>query len=87
LGDEASAFRKFCRTLDPNKCFIVALIPDDADHDTFFRAREVANEVGLHMQAPVDTPERHRRLWESYRQMKQFSTAAGEESPAAEEEQ
>lgn len=73
LGDEESHFKKFCRSLDPNTCFISALIPNDADRDVFFRAREVAGEVGIHMQATVDTPESHRRLWENYKRAKHYS--------------
>ncbi len=76
LGQETSAFTKFCRSLDPNKCFIVALIPEETDKQVFFRAREVASELGIHMQAPVDTPERLRSQWEAYRQMKQVPVAS-----------
>lgn len=82
-GEEAGAFKRFCRTLDPNKCFVVAFIPDDADRHVFFAAREAANEVGLHMQATVDTPERLRALWENYRTMKQYASAPSEAPPAA----
>lgn len=73
LGQEGNAFKKFCQSLDPNKCFIMGIIPDDADRDVFFRAREVASEIGLHMQALVDTPENHRSRWESYKKMKHYS--------------
>lgn len=74
LGLTESAFGEFCRSLDPNKCFIVAFIPNDADREVFFRAREVARDVGIHMQATIDTAERHRALWENYKTMKQYSS-------------
>jgi hypothetical protein len=72
LINEHSAFKKFCQSLDPNKCFIAAIIPDDTDNDVFFKAREVANEIGLHMQALVDTPENHRKQWRYYKESKRF---------------
>ncbi|HET6978681.1 MAG TPA: hypothetical protein VFI24_20285 [Pyrinomonadaceae bacterium] len=72
LSAEDSSFRKFCQSLDPNRCFILALIPNDNDKEVFFEARQVADEVGLHIQATVDTPERHRALWENYKNMKQY---------------
>lgn len=72
LDREESAFQKFCRSLDPNKCFISAFIPNDSDKGVFFKAREVALSVGLHMQATVDTPERHRTLWDRYQTMKRL---------------
>ena len=71
LADEAASFLRFCRALDPNRNFLVALIPDDRDRPVYFRAREVAREAGLHMQAPVDTPERHHAMWKTYRSHKQ----------------
>lgn len=73
LEHETSAFKQFCHSLDPNKCFIVAFIPNDADKNVFFRAREVAGEIGLHMQAPVDFPEKHRSQWEMYTKMKRYA--------------
>jgi hypothetical protein len=72
LGAEDSSFRKFCQSLDPNRCFILALIPNDDDKEVFFKARRVADEVGLYVQATVDTPESHRALWESYKHMKKY---------------
>src|SRR2546423_1070286 len=83
VEDEESAFKRFCRSLDPNKCFIVAFIPDDADRHVFFAAREAARGLGLHMQATVDTPERLRALWETYKTMKQYSDAESDDSDAA----
>lgn len=66
LDQASSAFQVFCRGLDPNKCFIVALIPEDSDREVFFKAREVCRSVGVHIQAPVDTAESHRALWADY---------------------
>ncbi|NUN98721.1 MAG: hypothetical protein HUU16_21405 [Candidatus Omnitrophica bacterium] len=44
----------------------MALIPDDKDHPVYFKARDVARGIGVHMQAPVETPEAKKRLWETY---------------------
>ncbi|BCG62929.1 MAG: hypothetical protein methR_P0608 [Methyloprofundus sp.] len=66
LQDENSAFIHFCRSLNPNKCFISALIPDDADKNVFFKARDVAHAEGIHMQANVDRPEQLRKVWGDY---------------------
>ena len=72
LAEPDSAFHRFCSALDPNKCFISALIPEDADRHVFFAARDVASSIGIHMQSTVDTPERHRSLWQRYQEMKQL---------------
>ena len=74
LEDEESAFQQYCRSLDPNKCFLMAIIPHDADRDVFFEAREVAARLGLHMQAMVDTPESHRSRWQVYKKSKEFDS-------------
>ncbi len=78
LGSGENAFTQLCRSIDPNKCFIVAIIPNDADRDVFFKAREVASGAGIHMQATVDTPERLRGTWESYRESKRLRSALEE---------
>lgn len=70
LADPASAFHRWCAQLDPNQCFIQALIPADADRSVFFRARDVAEQIGVHMQAPVDTAQRLRTIWREYVRMK-----------------
>jgi hypothetical protein len=80
LGHDESAFRKFCQSLDPNKCFIAALIPNDADRDVFFRAREVARSESLHLQATIDTPKRHRQMWENYKLVKQAASDQNKET-------
>lgn len=71
LDDGRSAFQEFCRQLDPNRYFVIALVPDDADRDVFFAARSVARDLGVHMQAPVETPEAQYSLWETYQRAKQ----------------
>ena len=76
LGDESSVFYSFCQSLDPNKCMLTAVIPDDSGKAVFFKAREIANQIGLYMQALVDTPERHRTRWESYKKVKKIPKAA-----------
>jgi hypothetical protein len=75
LGTAGSAFERFCRSLDPNRCFIIALIPDDADRDVFFTAREVCRGIGPHMQAPVDTPDHHNAQWSNYLAAKRAADA------------
>jgi len=80
LERDGSAFQKFCRSLDPNKCFISALIPNDADRQVFFKAREAAKKSGIYMQALVDTPERHYKMWKDYIKSKQYADANEKES-------
>lgn len=75
LEDAGSAFQEFCRSLDPNKCFIQGLIPNGRDQALFFKAREVARKIGMHMQAPVDTEENLRRIWDNYLASKQIADA------------
>ncbi len=70
LDREGGPFLRFCGALDPNRCFLVALILDDADKTVFFKAREVAGEKGIHVQAPVDTPARLRAQWDAYLRLK-----------------
>jgi hypothetical protein len=84
LSAEDSAFQKFCSTLDPNRCFIVALIPDDADRSVFYRARELAAQRHIHMQSPVDTKEHLMGLWRRYRQMKQSAASSPDRRPEPE---
>ena len=80
LAQPDSAFHQWCSQLDPNRCFINAMIPDDADRPVFFRAREVASKAKIHMQAQVDTPENLLTLWQNFRQMKATPNAAEKEA-------
>lgn len=80
LGSSKSAFQAFCRSLDPNKSFIVALVPEDADRPVFFKARDVSRTFGIHMQAPIDTAESARATWADYVQSKQHIGAFEKES-------
>jgi hypothetical protein len=80
LGTAGNGFDAFCRSLDPNKCFIVALIPDDGDRAVYFRAREIASGIGIHMQAPVETPLRLRSQWDNYCRMKQLPSITEDDS-------
>jgi hypothetical protein len=61
-----SAFRAFCRRWDPNKTFLLAYVPTEGDKETFFIARRVAQEEGLHMQAPVEPSELCWERWSDY---------------------
>ncbi len=78
LGIGENAFTQLCRSIDPNKCFIVAIIPNDSDRDVFFKAREAASGAGVHMQATVDTPERLRGTWENYKESKRHRSVEEE---------
>ena len=81
LNDPDGAFLRFCGTLDPNRCYIRAVIPNDADRPLFFEAREVARSAGLHMQSSLETPERHRAMWNAYVQSKQAPAAGPADDP------
>ena len=92
LDKAENPFVGFCKSLDPNLCFISALIPDDAGRELFFKARTLAETAGIHMQAPVDTPDRLRRTWDRYCisvrhrvQEEQKEKAAASENAANEE--
>ncbi len=73
LGAPGNAFAAFCRTLDPNKSFISAFVPRVEDQELFFQARTHAAEIGVHMQATVEKPDRQRRLWQAYVEMKSIA--------------
>lgn len=83
LSDPDSPFGRFCRTLDPNRCYLVALVPDDADRVAYFRAREAARAAGIHMQAPVETPETLRSIWEAYLQSRRAAATAAPDAGQA----
>lgn len=70
LGDEDGPFGEFCRGLDPNKCFISALIPDRADEAVFYRARDAARAHGVHMQATIEKADVQHSRWQAYLAMK-----------------
>ncbi len=72
LDSAGSALQAFCRTIDPNRCFIEAYVPADSDRDVFFRARDAARGIGVHMQAPVERAEVQRERWKSYCRLKQL---------------
>lgn len=78
LGRESSAFQRFCRALDPNRTWILALVPDDADRPVFFRAREACRPIGIHIQAPVETAEAMRTTWNEYLSSKRFKSGGSE---------
>jgi hypothetical protein len=69
------AFRELIKSLDPNKTFILALLPEEADRPVYFAARDVSQSCGVGMQAEVETPERCHALWESYCRTKQREQA------------
>jgi hypothetical protein len=86
LENETSGFKQLCRSMDPNKGFIVGFVPNDADRPVFFKAREVARSIGLHMQANVEEPDEQRRQWETHKLMRRMETiqsAKQEDQPGA----
>ena len=66
LADINSSFYNFCSKLDPNLQFVVAFVPDSSDSDVFKTARQVAESMGLSMQAPFPEPEVQMQQWQSY---------------------
>jgi hypothetical protein len=68
LPAEGGAFAQFCKTLDPNTCYIGAYLPYRADEDLFYRAREVAFSANkLHMQATVEKADIQIQYWNQYK--------------------
>jgi hypothetical protein len=84
LSTPDNPFAAFCKSLDPNKCFILALVPDDADKEVYFQARSAANALGIQMHAPLEEPERCRKMWESYLVVKRLATGAPKSGAAGE---
>jgi hypothetical protein len=82
LDSQDNALAGFCRSLDPNKCFIVAMIPSEADREVFFKARQVASGMGIHMQAPVEEPDKCRRMWEQHVLVRRMAGDSSEEPGA-----
>ncbi|MFH1861797.1 MAG: hypothetical protein ABH878_03195 [bacterium] len=70
LNSESNAFKAFCQSLDPNTCFIIAIVPDHADDELFFKARDVARQIPIHMQAGIERPEDAMTIWEHYKRRK-----------------
>lgn len=70
LVKEGNAFKSFCQSLDPNRCFIIALVLDHVDDELFFAAREVAREVGIHMQSSIEKRDIALSQWEWYKRSK-----------------
>jgi hypothetical protein len=72
LSSDAGRFIEFCRTLDPNKNFIVALVPVETDRSIFYDARDAAQELKLHMQAPMDRASALQSMWTNYKRVKKL---------------
>jgi len=85
LGRPDNPFRAWLGKLEENLCYVAAFIPDDADRDLFYQARDVARGAGRHMQATVDPPDEQRRRWALYRSAAakhpETSTPEAEEEP------
>jgi hypothetical protein len=82
LATDGGPFASFCKSLDPNRCFIDACVPEDEDRVVFFLARDVAKRFNLHMQASVDTPERHHLHWRVYCENKRQKAQSRKERAA-----
>lgn len=67
LNSSGNAFERFCKTLDPNTCYIGAYLPFRADEEVFYRARDLASSLGVHMQATVEKADTQIRYWDHYR--------------------
>lgn len=68
LSDEGGVFAQFCKTLDPNACYIGAFLPSRADEDLYYRAREVAFAANkVHMQATVERADIQIQYWNKYK--------------------
>ena len=78
IDRDGSGFKELCKGMDPNKGFIIALVPKDEDRPVFFRAREVARDIGLHMQGTLERPDTQRVQWETYLQMRRVPTVESE---------
>ena len=86
ISDPGSALMQFFNSLDPNKAFVVALIPDDANRELFFTARDVAQSCGLHMQATVERPEQYVNIWQNYIASKNAPSARNSAGEAVQSE-
>ncbi len=74
LANPSSPFLGFLKTLDPNKCFIVAFmdIENKQATDLFYEAQRVARDVGIHMQGTVAPYPQQLAQWESYRKVRRL---------------
>ncbi len=77
LGSPQSDFQVFCRALDPNRCFLGALVPNDEDREVFFAARDAVEPLGLHAQATIDRPASLRERWKNYVEIVRAEGVAG----------
>jgi hypothetical protein len=74
LNVEDGLFAAFCRSLDPHRCFLVALIPaGGAVEATYFKAREAAQRFGLSVQSHLAPPEECEGIWQSNLEAKRRS--------------
>jgi hypothetical protein len=75
IDRDGTGFKDLCKSMDPNKGFIMAFVPKDTDRPVFFRAREVARSIGIHMQGTLEQPDTQRLQWETYKRMRELKTA------------
>jgi hypothetical protein len=88
LPSKDSSFMRFCKGLDPNRYYISALVPQEGPHaeanrDLFFRARDAARSVHIHMQAQIEPREALQRFWEHHKLMKKAKKAEDASSSVA----
>ena len=67
LSSPGNNFESFCKSHDPNTCFILAYLPDRHDENLFFKARDVASKAGLHMQGTIERADIQHMRWDNYK--------------------
>lgn len=75
LQASGGPFEKFCQQLDPNTEYIAAFVPDRNADEIYFRARETAWNLGIHMQATIERPENQLERWKIYKKLKSKKSA------------
>lgn len=66
LSGGETAFHSFCRSLDPNLCFISAFVISNDDESFFYEVRDASFDCGVHCQAGREKPEVMKEQWEQY---------------------
>jgi hypothetical protein len=67
LDSPEGPFQRFCKGLDPNLTYISAFLPYRDDEEVFYKARAVAQALGIHMQATVERADLQLAWWREYR--------------------
>lgn len=74
LEKGSSPFVRFLKTLDPNKCFVVAFadIENKQARDMFYAAQRAARNVGIHMQGTVAPYDEQLASWDRYKTVRRL---------------